>query len=153
MVAKLPPYGFNKTSTEYLKAYLSYRKLKIKRNKMFSNWTNILHGVPQGSMLSPQVFNVFLRDLLLLKSNIDLVSYADWSVSFLIKRLSAGLSLQFFKNKTVAQVFFCEFWEISKNIFFTEHLRLLLYWNLTYYMLFERLKNAFKNSAVCVLFQ
>ena len=153
MVAKLPPYGFNKTSTEYLKAYLSYRKLKIKKNKMFSNWTNILHGLPQGSMLRPQVFNVFLCDLLLLKSNIDLVSYADWSVSFLIKRLSAGLSLQFFKNKTVAQVFFCEFWEISKNIFFTEHLRLLLYWNLTYYMLFERLKNAFKNSAVCVLFQ
>ena len=153
MIAKLPAYGFNKTSTEYLKAYLSYRKLKIKRNKMFSNWTNILHGVPQGSMLSPQVFNVFLRDLLLLKSNIDLVSYADWSVSCLIKRLSAGLSLQFFKNKTVAQVFFYEFWEISKNIFFTEHLRLLLYWNLTDYMLFERLKNAFKNSAVCVLFQ
>ena len=96
MIAKLPAYGFNKTSTEYLKAYLSYRKLKIKRNKMFSNWTNILHGVPQGSMLSPQVFNVFLRGLLLLKSNIDLVSYADWSFSFLIKRLSAGLSLQFY---------------------------------------------------------
>ena len=153
MIAKLPAYGFNKTSTEYLKAYLSYRKLKIKKNKMFSNWTNILHGVPQGSMLSPQVFNVFLCDLLLVKSNIDLVSYADWSVSFLIKRLTAGLSLQFFKNKTVTQVFFCEFWEISKNIFFTEHLRLLLYWNLTDYMLFERLKNAFKNSAVCVLFQ
>ena len=153
MIAKLPGYGFNKTSTGYLKAYLSYRKLKIKINKMFSNWTNILHSVPQGSMLSPQVFNVFLCDLLLLKSNIDWVSYADWSVSFLIKRLSAGLSLQFFKSKTVAQVFFCEFWEISKNIFFTEHLRLLLYWNLTYYMLFERLKNAFKSSAVCVLFQ
>ena len=32
----------------------------------------------------------------------------------------AGLSLV--KNKTLAQVFFCEFCEISKNIFFTEHL-------------------------------
>ena len=29
----------------------------------------------------------------------------------------------FIKKDTLAQVFFCEFCEISKNIFFTEHLR------------------------------
>ena len=72
-------------------------------------------------------------------------------VSFLIK-LQASVC-DFIKNKTLAQVFFCEFCEVSKNTFFTEHLWLLLYWNLTDYMLFERLKNTFKNSAVCVLFQ
>ena len=81
MIAKVPAYGFDKTYTDYLKDYLSHRKLKIKINKMFSNWTNILHGVPQGSMLSPLIFNVFLCDFFLFKSNIDLVSYADWSES------------------------------------------------------------------------
>ena len=49
---------------------------------MFSNWTNILHGVPQGSMLGPLIFNVFLCDLFLLKSNIDLVSYVDNNIPF-----------------------------------------------------------------------
>ena len=37
----------------------------------------------------------------------------------------AGLSLKlyyFIKNKTLAQVFFCKFCEISRNTFFTEHL-------------------------------
>ena len=72
-------------------------------------------------------------------------------VSFLIK-LQASVC-NFIKNKTLAQVFFCELCEIFKNTFFTEHLWLLLYWNLTDYMLFERLQNTFKNSAVCVLFQ
>ena len=82
LIAKLHAYGFDKTSTEYLKDYLSHRKLKIKINKMFSNWTNILHGVPQGSMLGPLIFNIFFCDLFLFKSNIDLVSYADNSIPF-----------------------------------------------------------------------
>ena len=67
-------------------------------------------------------------------------------VSFLIK-LQATVC-NFIKNKTLAQVFFCEFCEISNNTFFTEHLWLLLYWYMTDYMLFERLKNTFKNCSL-----
>ena len=49
---------------------------------MFSNWTNILHGVPQGSILGPIIFTVFLYDLSLFKPDIDLVSYADDNTPF-----------------------------------------------------------------------
>ena len=82
MTAKLHAYGFDKTFTEYLKSYLSHWKLKININKTFSNWTNILHGVPQGSILGPLIFTVFLYDLFLFKPNIDLVSYADDNTPF-----------------------------------------------------------------------
>ena len=41
-------------------------------------------------------------------------------VSFLIKLQASGCN--FIKKETLAQVFSCEFCEISKNIFFTEHL-------------------------------
>ena len=82
LIAKVHAYGFDKTSTEYLKDYLSHRKLKIKINKTFSNWTNILHGVPQGSILGPLIFTVFLYDLFLFKPNIDLVSYSDNNTPF-----------------------------------------------------------------------
>ena len=34
----------------------------------------------------------------------------------------AGLGLQLIKTETLAQVFPCEFCEISKNTFFTEHI-------------------------------
>ena len=40
---------------------------------------------------------------------------------FQIKLQASGLQL--IKKETLAQVFFCEFCEISKNTFFTEHLR------------------------------
>ena len=75
-------YGFDKTSTEYLNDYLSHRKLKIKINKTFSNWTNILHRVPQRSILGPLICTAFLYDLFLFKPNIDLKSYADDNTPF-----------------------------------------------------------------------
>ena len=77
LIAKLHAYGFDKTSIEYLKDYLNHLKQKIKINMTFSNWTNILHGVLQGSILGPLIFNVFLCDLFLFKPNIDLICYAD----------------------------------------------------------------------------
>ena len=67
---------------EYLKDYLSHRKLKMKINKTFNNWANILHGVPQGSILSLLIFTVFLYDLFLFRPDIDLVSYADDNTPF-----------------------------------------------------------------------
>ena len=54
----------------------------MKINKTFRNWTNILHGVPQGSIFGPLIFNGFLCDLFLFKPNIDLVRYADSNIPF-----------------------------------------------------------------------
>ena len=79
---KVYSYGFNKTSAKYLKDYLSHRKLQIKIYKTFSNCTNILHGVAQGSILGSLIFTAFLHDLFMFKPNIDLVSYAEYSTPF-----------------------------------------------------------------------
>ena len=45
----------------------------------------------------------------------------------------AGLQL-YLKKETLAQMFSCEFWETSKNTFFTEHLR----WLLLYFIFFKK---------------
>ena len=49
---------------------------------MFSNWANILCGVPQSSIKGPLFFSVFLDNLFLFKPNIDFVSYAADSTPF-----------------------------------------------------------------------
>ena len=109
LIAKFYVFGFDKPSTEYLKEYLSHRKQKIKVNKAFSKWKNILHGVPQGYIPRPLLFNVFLCDLFLLIPSTNLVSYTDDNTPFAmgsselkvmnkIKNATGSLTLRFQNN-------------------------------------------------------
>ena len=54
----------------------------MKINKLFSNWTNTLHGIVQSSIFGPLLFNAFLCDLFLFITNINVVSYADDNTQF-----------------------------------------------------------------------
>ena len=64
LLAKLNAYGFDESSLKYVKNYLCDRKQKVETNNSFSNWTNILYGVPQDSILGALPSNIFFCDLL-----------------------------------------------------------------------------------------
>ena len=55
---------------------------RTKINSEYSSWEEILFAVPQGSILGPLLFNVFLCDLFPIMENIDIASYADDNTSY-----------------------------------------------------------------------
>ena len=63
LIAKLDAYSFDKSSLKLIHSYLSNRKQRVKINYRYGSWSEILFGVPQGSILGPLLFNIFLCDM------------------------------------------------------------------------------------------
>jgi hypothetical protein len=78
LIRKLQHYGIRGTPLLWLMSYLSNRSQKVKANNILSDVQTISAGVPQGSILGPLLFIIFINDVFQFCShNIEIYLYAD----------------------------------------------------------------------------
>ena len=77
MIAKLNAYGLSLPASKLVRNYLQNRKQRTKNGTAYSLWEEIFSGVPQGSILGPLLFNIFLCNLFLTIEGDHFTNYTD----------------------------------------------------------------------------
>ena len=61
---------------------MTNRKQRVKIESTFSAWETVIRGLPQGSVLGPLLFNIFINDLFLSLDGERLCNFADDNIIF-----------------------------------------------------------------------
>ena len=76
LIAKLAVYGFDYQSLRIMESFLSNRQQR-KINNAFSRYSEVIYGVPQGLILGPLLFNIYICDIYFGIIECDIASYVD----------------------------------------------------------------------------
>ena len=77
LLSKLNRYGIRGVAYNWLKNYLINRKQFVEIDSTRSSLRNITCGVPQGSILGPLLFLIYINNISLSTTNAHILSYAD----------------------------------------------------------------------------
>jgi exonuclease III len=79
---KLKIYGFDQTSRNWFQSFLTGRKQAVYVGEASSSIKTMPWGSPQGAILSPLIFTIFMADIELWVSQTQILGYADDTSSY-----------------------------------------------------------------------
>ena len=77
LLKKLADMGVGKELLQWIRDFLTLRKQKVEVNGCFSRESEVRSGIPQGSVLGPLLFPIFIADIDKDVSSSKIASFAD----------------------------------------------------------------------------
>jgi hypothetical protein len=77
LLDKLHRYGIRGKAYNIIKNYLSNRQQKVRINNKYSKYRTVNTGIPQGTILGPLLFIIYINDMLFSIPEESILSYAD----------------------------------------------------------------------------
>jgi len=104
LLYKLKYYGFNDISLKLMQSYISNRTQYIELDNIKSDVLEITCGVPQGSILGPLLFIIYMNDLPYITKCLTPVIYADDTTMFTTININNHVAIQEDINKELKLV-------------------------------------------------
>ncbi|PFX12227.1 putative RNA-directed DNA polymerase from transposon BS [Stylophora pistillata] len=108
LLAKLSAYGVTKDALQLLRSYLTDRKQHVKTDGVLSDWQIVRCGVPQGSILGPLLFNIYMNDVNFSDISCSLRFYADDTTGYSSNLCPSTLQINLQNNVGLLASWFCE---------------------------------------------
>ena len=77
LIAKLAAYGFDYESLVFIQSYHSEKQQRTKVTSAYNTYSDLLYDAPQGSILGPLLFNIYISDMFYDIDLCDIASYAE----------------------------------------------------------------------------
>jgi hypothetical protein len=115
LIFKIKKYGICQSVLKWITAYLRNRKHKVRLNNRFSEWKEVISGIPQGSVLGPILFVLYINDMPAVCDKIAEISLFadDAKISKILESAHSKIELQNALNNVVD---WSKQWLLSLNI-------------------------------------